>query len=317
MKKLQSKNHFILAAVFAFMTICLVAQSAVAQVQIVTSVTDLAAIASEIGGDKVEVISLAKGYQDPHFVDAKPTFVTQLNQADLLVFNGLELEVGWLPILITGARNSNITRSNTVGHYDASTSIQNKLEVPTTPIDRSMGDIHPGGNPHFMLDPRNGIVVARGIAARLIRLDPENAEYYEQNYNNFKDTLTLKISEWDAQLSAYKGTKVVTYHKNWTYFLDWAGFIQAGTIEPLPGVPPTPSHVANIITTIEAQNIPLIISANYYPQKTPQIIAQQTGATSLILPSMVGGEEGITTYAGLFDVLVTEITSALSSSAAN
>lgn len=296
---------------FVLMSVFLLSQNSAAQVQIVTSVPDYAAIAKEIGGDKVEVISLAKGYQDPHFVDAKPIFVSKLNQADLLVYNGLEMEIGWLPILITGARNSDILAGNSLGHYNASSSIKEKLEVHSGPVDRSMGDIHPGGNPHFMLDPNNGIPVARGIAARLTQIDPENASYYEENFNNFVSTLKLKISEWNSQLAPYKGTKVVTYHQLWVYFLKWANFKEIGTIEPKPGIPPTPSHVADLIKRMEALNARLIISANYYPQKTPQIIAQKTGATYLALPAMVEGREGINTYFELMDTLVAEITSAL------
>lgn len=294
-----------------FITIILFAQNAFAQVQIVTSVTDFAAIARDIGGDKVEVVSLAKGYQDPHFVDAKPAFVTKLNQADLVVYNGLELEAGWLPLLITGARNSDILAGNAVGHFDVSLSIKNKLDIHTGPIDRSMGDIHPGGNPHFMLDPRNGIPVARGIAARIIQIDPDNAKFYEENFENFISTLKLKISEWEAELAPFEGTEVVTYHKLWIYFTTWAGFKEVGTIEPKPGIPPTPSHIADLIRRMQSQDVKLIFSANYYPRKTPEIIAQKTSATSLVLPTMVNGQEGINTYIELFDALVGEITSAL------
>ncbi|MEX0999893.1 MAG: metal ABC transporter substrate-binding protein [Thermodesulfobacteriota bacterium] len=288
-----------------------IGHEALAQVKIVTSTTDFAAIAKDIGGDKVEVVSLSKGFQDPHFVDAKPIFITRLNQADLLIYNGLELEIGWLPILITGARNSDILAGNSIGHYNASTSIKDKLDVHTGSIDRSMGDIHPGGNPHYMLDPRNGIPVARGIAARLIQIDPENASYYEENFKNFVSELKLKITEWKTELEPFQDTKVVTYHKLWVYFTKWAGFTEVGTIEPKPGIPPTPSHVANIIKTIENEHIKFIIAANYYPQKTPSIIAEKTGVPFLSLPVMVEGREGINTYIELFDALVGEITSTL------
>lgn len=309
MKKLKSIK--LLTITVLLVTIFLIGQNALAQVQIVTSVPDFESIAKEIGGDKVEVVSLAKGYQDPHFVDAKPIFVTKLNKADLIVYNGLELESGWLPLLITGARNSEILAGNATGHYDVSLSIKNKLEIQKGPIDRSMGDIHPGGNPHFMLDPRNGVPVARGIAARLIQIDPENAEYYEANFENFISTLKLKISEWEKELAQYKGTEVVTYHKLWIYFTTWAGFKEVGTIEPKPGIPPTPSHIADLIRRMQSLDVQLIISANYYPRKTPEIVAQKTGATSLVLPTMVGGVEGVNTYIELFDALVGEITSAL------
>lgn len=313
MKNKQSlKILAVLVAVAAF-SVLMTTQAALAQVKIVTSVPDYAAIAKEIGGDQVQVISLAKGYQNPHFVDAKPIFITQLNQADMLIYNGLELEVGWLPILITGARNSNIGSPDRVGHYDASVSINDFLEVPTTSIDRSMGDIHPGGNPHFMLDPRNGLLIARGIAARLIKIDPENKEVYEQNFKSFVSALTLKISEWETQLEPFRGTEVVTYHKLWSYFLNWSGLKLAGTIEPKPGVPPTPSHTAEIISTMEREDVRLVIAANYYPQKTASIIAEKGGATFISLPVMVEGQDGINTYIELFDALTGQITSALSS----
>ena len=284
-----------------------------AQVNIVTSVPDYAAIAKEIGGDRVEVTSLAKGYQNPHFVDAKPIFITRLNQADMVIYNGLDLEIGWLPILITGARNSKISSPHETGHYNASVSIRDFLEVPTIPVDRSMGDVHPGGNPHFMLDPRNGIPVARSIAARLIQIDPDNAPYYEENFMNFVSALKLKISEWETELRPFAGTEVVSYHKLWSYFLNWADFKLAGTIEPKPGIPPSPSHTAEIISTMERKDVRLVIAANYYPAKTASIIAQKAGATFISLPAMVEGRDGINTYIELFDALVGEITSTLKS----
>ncbi len=310
MKKILLFKNVTIIFSLAIISILLLANDGLAKVKIVTSTTDFAAIARDIGGDKVDVTSLAKGYQDPHFVDAKPIFVTRLNQADLLVYNGLELEIGWLPILITGARNSDISAGNSIGHYDASTSIKNKLEV-TEPVDRSMGDVHPGGNPHYMLNPNNGIAVARGIAARLIQIDPENAAYYEKNFKNFVSALKLKISEWKTELTPFQGTKIVTYHKLWIYFTNWAGFKEVGAIEPKPGIPPTPSHVASIIKSIEQDDVRLIISANYYPQKTPSIIAEKTSIPFLSLPVMVDGRDGINTYIELFDALVAEITSTL------
>ena len=311
MKKILLFKNVIMILSLAIISILLLANDGLAKVKIVTSTTDFAAIAKDIGGDKVEVLSLAKGYQDPHFVDAKPIFVTRLNQADLLVYNGLELEIGWLPILITGARNSDISAPNALGHYDASISIMNKLEVSSRPVDRSMGDVHPGGNPHYMLNPNNGIPIARGIAARLIRIDPENATYYEKNFKNFVSTLKLKINEWKTELTPFQGTKVATYHKLWIYFTNWAGFKEIGAIEPKPGIPPTPSHVASIIKSIEQDDVKLIIAANYYPKKTASIIAEKTGTPFLSLPVMVEGRDGINTYIELFDALVGEITSTL------
>jgi len=282
-----------------------------AKVDVVTSIPDFAAIAREIGGDKVDVVSLAKGYQDPHFVDAKPVYVTKLNRADVLIYNGLDLELGWLPLLVTGARNSRISTLNAEGNVDASTFIANVLEVPTGPIDRSMGDVHPRGNPHYMLDPRNGIPVAKGIAEKLSEVDPENASYYEANYESFARLLNMKIKEWDEELAPYKGTEIVSYHKNLEYLSEWAGLKEVGFIEPKPGIPPTPSHVAELIKKMKSMDVKLVIASNYYPQKTPSIIAEQTGAVFLSIPTSVEGEDGIDTYFDLFDAIVGEITAAL------
>lgn len=295
----------------AAMVMLLAGGSAEAKVRVVTSTPDFAAIAKEIGGDRVDVESLAKGYQDPHFVDAKPIYITKLNRADILVYNGLDLEIGWLPILVTGARNSNIATLNSPGNVDASRFLTTVLDLPTGPVDRSMGDVHPRGNPHYMLDPRNGILVAKGITGKLSEVDPENAEYYEENYRNFEKRLELKIAAWTKELAPYKGTKVVSYHKNLNYFTRWAGFEDAGYIEPKPGIPPTPSHVAALIKKMEAEDVKLVLASNYYPQKTPRIISEKTGAVFLSLPTSVGGEDGIDTYFDLFDAIVGQITSAL------
>jgi zinc/manganese transport system substrate-binding protein len=283
-----------------------------ARVRVVTSLPDFAAIAKEIGGDKIEVKSIGKGYQNPHFVDAKPIFIRDLNRADLLVYQGLDLEIGWLPVLITGSRNSKITALSAPGRLDASTLITHVLEVPTTRIDRSMGDIHPFGNPHYLLDPRNGILVAKGIAERLGQIDPENAAFYEDNYKQFADRLIKKIRVWESQLAPFKGTKVVAYHKSWNYFANWAGLEEVGWIEPKPGIPPTPSHVAELIESMKNENVKLVVAESYYPQKTARIIAEKTGTEFLVLPSSVGANKGIDTYTQLFDTIVNDLTAALS-----
>ncbi|MEW6145628.1 MAG: metal ABC transporter substrate-binding protein [Thermodesulfobacteriota bacterium] len=312
MKRHTILRRLIICVALAVVSAFFMCGEAGAKVNIVTSVPDFAAIAREIGGDKVDVVSLGKGYQDPHFVDAKPVYVTKLNRADILIYNGLDLESGWLPILVTGARNSKISTLNSEGNVDASTFIANVLEVPTGPIDRSMGDVHPRGNPHYLLDPRNGIPVAKGIAAKLSEVDPENASYYDENYEKFAKLLESKIKEWDEELAPYKGTEIVSYHKNLEYLSEWAGLKEVGFIEPKPGIPPTPSHVAELIKKMKSMDVKLVIASNYYPQKTPSIIAEQTGAAFLSIPTQVEGEDGINTYFDLFDAIVGEITGALS-----
>ena len=283
---------------------------ALARINIVTSVPDLAAIAKEIGGDNVRVKSLGRGYQNPHYVDAKPSYILDLNKADLLIYVGLDLEIGWLPVLVTGARNSKINSPNTGGNLDTSTLVP-LLEVPQTRVDRSMGDIHPGGNPHFLLDPRRAIIVAGGIADRLTELDPANASIYESNLASFTSALEGKIIEWDSMLEPYQGTKIFTYHKLWTYFINWSGFDEAGTIEPKPGIPPSPKHVAELIKIAENNDVKLVISSNYYPKKSGAQIAKTANIPFLSLPAQVGGEEGIDTYTDLIDTIVSRITSTI------
>lgn len=304
--KIFKSTFKILFYVFT-LNIAIFAQDATSKINVVASVPDLAAIAVEIGGDKINVKALAKGYQDPHFVDAKPSYILDLNKADLLIYVGLDLEIGWLPVLITGSRNSKISTRNAPGNLDASTMITNILDVPTFPIDRSMGDVHPGGNPHYLLDPRNGIQVAKGIAAKLSEIDPENKSYYESNLANFNKRLYQKIKDWETRLSFFHDTKIVSYHKLWNYFNEWAGFKQVATIEPKPGIPPSPSHLADVIKKIKTSDVKLVIASNYYPEKTARLVAEKAGIDFLILPTQVGGVKGVENYSDLFDLMVKKI----------
>ena len=293
-----------------FFSIFVFSNSTSAEINIVTTVPDLAAIAKEIGGDNVNVKSLGKGYQNPHYVDAKPSYIVDLNKADMLIYVGLDLEIGWLPILVTGARNSKINSPNFDGSLDTSTLVP-LLDVYQTKVDRSQGDIHPGGNPHFLLDPRRALIVANGIAARLAEIDPDNSLSYETNLAGFTGRLETKIIEWDNSLAPYKGTKIFTYHKLWTYFIDWADFVEEGTIEPKPGIPPSPRHVADLIKIAENTDVKLVLSANYYPSKTGEQIASTAGIPFLSLPVQVGGAKGIDSYTALIDNIVSSITSTL------
>src|SRR5437773_1628372 len=207
---------------FLLLVIALVAATAQAKLNVVATLPDFGAIAQEIGGDKIKVTSIAKGTEDPHFVDAKPSYIRVLNQADVLLEGGAELEIGWLPPLVNGARNSKIL-GDAPGHVILSRGIR-LLEVPTGPVDRSMGDVHPLGNPHFWLDPENGKIMAGTLAETFSKLDPANAAAYEGNLKNFNERLDKKAAEWTKALEPYRGTKVVTYHKSLTYFLERFGF---------------------------------------------------------------------------------------------
>jgi zinc/manganese transport system substrate-binding protein len=284
----------LLAAGFAFG-----ATSAQAELTVVTATQDLAAIAQEVGGDKIKVTALAKGYQDPHFVEAKPSFVLTLNKADLLIVVGRDLEIGWLPPLITQSRNAKI-QPGAAGYLDPSVNAK-ILELPTGQITRAMGDVHPLGNPHYWLDPENGKRIAQAIAGKLAEMDGANAAYYKQREQDFESRLTAAIQRWKAQLAPYKGLKVVSYHRSWTNFADAFGLDVIGYVEPKPGIPPTPQHTLDVINAMKGQNVKIIMVEPYFDLKTPNSIASNTGGKVLVMPPSVGGVPQAADYFKLFD----------------
>ncbi|MBI3541333.1 MAG: zinc ABC transporter substrate-binding protein [Deltaproteobacteria bacterium] len=290
-------------------TMLLFSVTASAKLKVVTTLPDFAALAQEVGGDLIEVTTLARGDQDPHYLEPKPSYALTLNKADLLIDAGLELEVGWLPVLLTQCRNPKI-QSGQPGHLTASSGFR-ILEIPEGRIDRSAGDVHPDGNPHYWLNPNHGLIIAKNIAARLSDLDPANASRYEQNFAAFSTRLKAKISAWEKDLAAFKGKKIVTYHKSFSYFVDWSGLEVVDLIEPKPGIPPSPAHILGLIEKIKAEKIPLIITENYYDPKPSRELSQKTGAKLLLLPTSVGGEAAIKTYDDLFETLVKKILGAL------
>ena len=256
-------------------------EPAEAKVRVVATVPDLAAIALAVGGDRAEVITLALPTQDPHFVDARPHLALKLNRANLLLTVGLELETGWLPTLLTGARNSKIQSGN-LGHLDCSTLARLK-EIPRQKIDRSMGDIHPGGNPHYLTDPDNAGRVAQGIAARLTRLDPDGKAAYAQNRVRFAKQLKAARARWASRLKPHAGTPVVPYHKSWIYFVEAMGLRAVAHMEPKPGIPPNARHVLKVIRAMKANKVQVMLQEEYYPDRTAKLVASKTGARLLIL----------------------------------
>lgn len=269
------------------------------KLNVITATTDLAALAQEVGGDKIDVESIAKGYQDPHFVEAKPSFLLKLRHADLLVVVGLDLEIGWLPPLITQSGNPHIQPAS-AGYLDAS-QFAEILEKPEGPVSRAMGDVHPLGNPHYWLDPENGRRVAKGIAGKLGELDPSNAAYFQQRYQDFDKRLTAAEQNWDNQMKAYRGRQVVTYHKSWPNFARHFGLDVIGYIEPRPGIPPTPGHTIELIQQMKRNNVKIIMVEPYFDLKTPNNIASSTGGKVLVMLPSVGGEKEVTDYFKLFD----------------
>ena len=289
--------------------LALAAAPLAAAVHVVTSLQDFASIADAVGGKRVETFALAKGYQDPHFVEPKPSFVLKLSRADLLIVAGLELEVGYLPPLIDQSRNDKI-RPGAAGYLDASNGCD-ILEKPTGTVTRAMGDVHPFGNPHYWLDPDNGRVIARAIAAKLSELDPSGAAEYKTNLAAFEGRLAEGEKRWDAALGPYAGMELVTYHNSWPNFLKRFKLTAAGYIEPKPGIPPSPAHTVELINMMTAKKIPVILMEPYFDTKTPKSVSDKTGATLVTFIPSVGGVPEIKDYFGLFDYDVKLLADAL------
>jgi zinc/manganese transport system substrate-binding protein len=272
---------------------------AAGKLNVVTATQDLASLATEVGGDRVNVLSIARGYQDPHFVEAKPSFLLNLRKADLLVVVGLQLEIGWLPPLITQSGNPRIQPA-APGYFDAS-QFAEILEIPTSQVSRAMGDVHPLGNPHYWLDPQNGLRVAVGLAQKLSQMDPGGAAYFNQRLEDFRKRLTVAEKRWDEQMKPYRGRKVVTYHQSWPNFVKRFGLQVAEYVEPRPGIPPSPAHVVELIALMKRQNVKLILVEPYFDLKTPQSVARETGGQVVVLMPSVGGDKDTGDYIKLFD----------------
>jgi zinc/manganese transport system substrate-binding protein len=286
-----------------------VSTSAEAKLRVVTSLQDLASIADTIGGDRVETFALARGYQDPHFVDAKPSFILKLSRADLLIVAGLELEIGYLPPLIDQSRNEKI-HPGSPGYLDGSIGCD-ILQRPIQAVTRAMGDVHPYGNPHYWTDPENGRVIARAVASKLSELDPSGKATYEANLAAFDAKLTAKEKEWQAKMSPFAGTKIVTFHESWPNFAKYFHLGVIGTVEPKPGIPPSPSHTLEIINLITAEKVPVILVEPYFDAKTPTYIGDRTGAVVLTFYPSVGGIPEIKNYTDVFDHDVNAFVSAM------
>ena len=252
-----------------------------AKVEIVTTVPDLAALARVVGGDKVSITSLSLPTQDPHFVDAKPSLVLKLNKADLLIAIGLDLEVGWLPVLQNGARNPKVATGGK-GYLECAQHVK-LLEVPTKAIDRSMGDIHPGGNPHYLFDPRQAARCTQAIAAKLGELDPGNAKLYAANTKAFLAKLDTARADWEKRMAPFKGHSVITFHRSWNYLVDWLQLVSIGELEPKPGIPPTSRHVAALLQLGKAKGVKCVIQEAFYPDKTGRLVANKLGGQVVLL----------------------------------
>jgi zinc/manganese transport system substrate-binding protein len=282
--------------------------SALAQLKVVTSTTDLYDIARSVGGDHVKATSIGKGYEDPHFVQPKPSFILQLRSADVWAYVGLDLEIGWMPLLLDGARNSKI-RAGAPGHINASTVIP--VLDANRAVDRSQGDVHPLGNPHYWLDPNNARKIAQLFRDRFSELDPKNAAAYQTNATAWEAKLTTAENGWKADLANLKDKPVVAWHTSWRYFAAYTGLKIVGFMEPKPGVPPSPSHLSSLVATMKQTGAKVIIMEPFYDRKTADKIARETGAKVLVVPPSVGGAKGLDDYIELMKNSISVVASAV------
>ena len=300
---MKSSKKFI-----AIILLLISAQSFAGTIKVVTTLTDLKSIAELIGGDKVSVTSIATGYQNPHFVDPKPSYIMNLSSANLFVTVGLDLETGWSPQLLTSSRNPKIQKG-AAGYVDASENIP-LLQVPSS-ANRGEGDIHIYGNPHYWLDPLNGKIIARNIANGLERVDPANKSYYEANLKAFNDKIDAKMKEWAAKLAPFKGSPIIAYHNEWVYFETRFGLHIVDFMEPKPGIPPTPSQLVKVIDEVNSNKIKVIISSPYFTTSSSDVVAKQTGVKVLTLATSVSAFDSIKNYFDLFDYDIAQLTAVL------
>ena len=267
-------------------------------IKIVTTTTDMKSIAEIVGGDKVSVTAIATGYQNPHFVDPKPSYIISLTKADLFVTVGLDLETGWSPQLLSSSRNTKIQKG-AAGYVDASVGVS-LLQVPNA-ANRAEGDIHIFGNPHYWLDPLNGKIIARNIVNGLEKVDPSNKNYYEGKLQEFNTKIDSKLKEWQSKMAPYKGSKIIAYHNEWVYFETRFGLKIVDFMEPKPGIPPTPSQLVKVIREVKDNSIKVIISSPYFTTSSSDVVAKQTGVKELTIATSVGAFNEIKDYFGLFD----------------
>jgi ABC-type Zn uptake system ZnuABC Zn-binding protein ZnuA len=280
-----------------------------ARLKVVTSTTDLADIAEAVGQDRIAVRHISEGYQDPHFVEAKPSFILQLRDADVFAFVGLDLEIGWISLLVDGSRNRKI-RPGSPGYVDVSKAIP-VIDIPYGNIDRSQGDVHPLGNPHYWLDPDNAKRIARLFEDKFSELDPAGEAVYAANRKAFEARLEAAEREWAPALAKIKGKPVVAWHTSWRYFAEFTGMKIVGFMEPKPGVPPSPSHLAGLILTMQRTGAKVIVMEPFYDKKTADFVAAKTGAKVLVLPPSVGGKKGIEDYIALMQYDISQLAAAV------
>ena len=278
------------------------------KIRVVATTTDLKALTEAVGGKLVDVDALARGNQNPHDLEVRPSLMVKVRQADLLIVNGLELDQ-WAEVVVQGANNPNVI-PGARGRVDASSGVP-LLEVPQSRVDRSMGDVHPVGNPHYTADPGTVAVVTANILAGLVRIAPEQRAAFERNREEFLARLDRALAGWSAEMAPFKGSKVVVDHNMWPYFLTRFGLVQAGSIEERPGIPPTPTHLTRLIASMKDDKVRVILTVPWGDQKLAARIAQETGARVVVAASAVGAVKGSDGYLETIDYNVKAIAQAM------
>ena len=281
-----------------------------ADLSVATSLSDLASVAQFVGGKHVTAQSLCKGYEDPHFVPAKPSLMKSIQHADVFVSTGLELDGGWLPLVLPGSRNPKI-QPGAKGFVDASQGVD-VLEKPTGTVSRAAGDIHPLGNPHYYADPKNLEVVANHLADVFSELDPPNAAEYAANAKAFQARMETSLEKWEATMAPYKGASIVPYHPNFVYFAERFGLKLFGTVEPKPGIPPSPRYLNDLAESMKKAGVTVVVYQPYYNADACKEVAKRAGGTALAITTEVGGLPGTDDVFSKFDLLVSSIAGALS-----
>jgi zinc/manganese transport system substrate-binding protein len=289
--------------IFIVCVLMLVPGLSQAELRVLACEPEWASLAQELGGDLVETTSATQGLQDPHYIQARPSLIARVRSADLLVCSGAQLEIGWLPKLLQKGNNPGV-QPGSPGYLEASAYVK-RLEVPAS-VDRAKGDMHPQGNPHVQADARNFIPIAEALSARLQQLDPANAETYRQNTEVFLDRWRAAIVEWEANAAPLRGSRVIPHHKSWVYLENWLGLVEVATLEPVPGVPPTASHLGELLAQLgtEGQGADAIIRAPYQSDKPSEWLSERTGIPDVLLPLTVGGTPEATDLFSLFDDII-------------
>jgi ABC-type Zn uptake system ZnuABC Zn-binding protein ZnuA len=279
-----------------------VCRPAAADLDVVTTTTDLAAIAKAVGGEHVDVTSLTPGTRDPHYAEAKPSMIRRVYRADLFLVIGADMEIGWLPELLRAGRNADVL-PGAPGYLELSTVVP-LLDIPKGPVSRAMGDVHPRGNQHYWLDPENGRRIGRAVAARMAELDPGNAADYDAGLSAFEAALDEKLPKWHAAMAPLVGKPVIAYHTSFRYLSAAFGFEIAGLVEPKPGIAPTAAHLKGLVGKIASDGIEFLIIEPYYERRSSQYLNEQTGIRVAVIPQSVGAVPGIETYFDLFDGII-------------